>query len=133
MIRGVAHVCFVVKDLGRTDEFYCCALGLKVAFDFRNEQGRRIGIYIKVGPRSFLEFFEGSPGETPSPCAFRHICLEVDDMQEAVCALRGRGIEVSDVSLGKDRSYQAWLKDPDGISIELHQYTPESWQGPHVQ
>jgi len=133
MVRGLAHVCFVVGDLKRTEAFYCHVLGLKAAFEFRNEEGRRTGIYVKAGARSFLEFFEGSPAALPAPGSFRHVCLEVDNVQETVRHLREQGIEVGDVTLGKDRSYQAWLKDPDGNSIELHQYTPESWQSPHVQ
>ena len=33
-------------------------------------------------------------------------------------------------NLGADHSWQAWLADPDGNRIELHQYTPESKQTP---
>jgi lactoylglutathione lyase len=30
--------------------------------------------------------------------------------------------------LGGDQSYQAWLADPDGNRIELHQFTDKSLQ-----
>ena len=46
--------------------------------------------------------------------------------------LRGRGVEVSDPKLGSDQSWQAWITDPDGNRIELHDYTAESWQAPHL-
>ena len=33
----------------------------------------------------------------------------------------------------RDRSLQAWLADPDGNRIELHQYRPESKQSPSLR
>jgi hypothetical protein len=41
-------------------------------------------------------------------------------------------VQVTNVSLGSDKSWQAWLSDPDGNKIELHQYTAESKQGPFL-
>jgi len=52
----------------------------------------------------------------------------VEDIQTTVAELRSRALEVSDPVLGADHSWQAWLTDPDGVRIELHQYTPESLQ-----
>jgi len=40
---------------------------------------------------------------------------------------------VGQITLGSDNSYQCWLDDPDGNRIELHQYTPESRQTPHLR
>ena len=130
MIRGLAHVCFTVSDLERSLEFYCGALGFAKAFDFVDEQGRRHGAYVKAGERTFIELFQGEVGETGPKASFKHLCLEVDDMETTVDDLRGRGVEVGEVSLGKDQSYQAWLADPDGNRIELHGYTEQSWQKP---
>lgn len=30
--------------------------------------------------------------------------------------------------MGADHAYQAWLTDPDGVRIELHEYTPDCCQ-----
>lgn len=133
MITGLAHTCFHTRDLDRILRFYTEGLGLSLAFEFRNENGDRFGAYVKIGRRTFLEFFLGdipSPAEARSP--FRHICLEVDDLAKSVAEFRARGIEVSDPKLGSDNSWQAWTADPDGNAIEFHQYTPESWQAPHL-
>jgi hypothetical protein len=45
-----------------------------------------------------------------------------------IAHLRKLGIAVGDKKLGADQSWQAWLEDPNGIRIELHQYTPDSSQ-----
>jgi glyoxylase I family protein len=132
MITGMAHACFTVSDLERSLEFYRDALGLKPAFDFINAEGRRFGIYLHLGRRNFIELFEGQLGERADGQSYRHICLEVDDIESTVQTLRDRGIEVSDPKLGGDQSWQAWITDPDGNRIELHHYTAESKQAPHL-
>ena len=130
MITGIAHACFTVSDLERSIAFYRDGLGMTPAFDFTDENGRRFGLYLHAGGRNFVELFQGQLGDPAEGQSFRHICLEVDDIEATVEELRGRGIEVSDPKLGKDQSWQAWITDPDGNRFELHQYTPESWQAP---
>ena len=132
MITGIAHVCYTVSDLDRSIAFYCDQLGLTPAFPFLNDEGRRTGQYIHVGARTFLELFEGVLGDPAQGQAYRHLCLEVNDFEGTVAALRERGVEVTGIKLGKDRSHQAWVVDPDGNRIELHKYNPESKQTPWV-
>jgi catechol 2,3-dioxygenase-like lactoylglutathione lyase family enzyme len=133
LIRNIAHACFTVSDLEKALTFYRDGLGLPEAFDFVNDAGYRFGVYLHAGGRNFLELFEGEVGPAAEGQSYRHICLEVDDIEATVAGLRERGIEVSPVKLGKDQSYQAWITDPDGNRIELHQYTPESWQAPSLE
>ena len=130
MITGIAHACFTVSNLERSIQFYRDGLGLAPAFDFTDENGRRYGLYLHAGGRNFIELFERPLVARAEGGSFRHVCLEVDDIQATVGALRERGIEVSDPKLGTDRAWQAWITDPDGNRFELHQYTPESKQAP---
>jgi len=132
MITGLAHACFTVSDLEQALTFYRDGLGLKEAFDFINDDGERFGIYLYLGERNFIELFQGQLGERADKQSFKHICLEVDDIEATVTTLRERGIDVSPIKMGKDHSYQAWITDPDGNRMELHQYTPESWQAPSL-
>ena len=133
MITGLAHACFTVADLDRALAFYRDGLGLKEAFNFVNEDGKRFGVYLHLGGRNFIELFSGDLDERAEKQSYKHICLEVDDIEKTAMHLRERGIEVSPIKLGKDQSYQAWITDPDGNRIELHHYTPESWQAPHLR
>jgi catechol 2,3-dioxygenase-like lactoylglutathione lyase family enzyme len=127
MITALAHVCFTVKNLDTSIDFYQNKLGFTHAFDFINDQGVRHGVYLHIGGRSFIELFQGNYQE-PAQGSYRHFCLEVDDIEATAVQLRARGVEVTEVKLGKDNSYQCWLTDPDGNRIELHQYTPNSQQ-----
>lgn len=133
MITGLAHVCFVVRDVEASIVFYRDVLGLPPAFDFIDDQGRRYGLYLHAGGRCFIELFQGEVTEITGSPSFRHICLEVDDIEATVADLRARGVEVTDITLGSDQTWQAWLKDLDGNSIELHAYTPQSWQAPSLK
>jgi len=133
MVTSFAHVCFTVRDLDASAAFYCDALGLKHAFDFINDKGARFGVYLHAGGRSFVELFTGEVAEAAKGQSFRHICLEVDDIEATVAELRAKGIDVTDPKLGSDQSWQAWLSDPDGNRIELHCYTPESHQAPWLK
>jgi catechol 2,3-dioxygenase-like lactoylglutathione lyase family enzyme len=133
MITNIAHACFTVKDLERSLQFYRDALELTPAFDFIDDQGRRYGVYLYLGGRNFLELFTGELAEKAEKQSYKHICLEVDDLAQTVAVLRGKGVEVSEPKLGKDQSWQAWITDPDGNRIELHDYTPQSWQAPWVK
>lgn len=133
MITGLAHLCFVVTDLDKSIAFYTQKLGLKAAFDFRTDKGDRYGIYLHVGGRCFIELFLGKLAARAEGQTYQHLCLEVDDIRATAAALGAAGVEITDVKMGSDHSWQAWLADPDGNRIELHQYTHESWQGPHLK
>jgi catechol 2,3-dioxygenase-like lactoylglutathione lyase family enzyme len=128
MIRGLGHLCFVAKDLEASIEFYRDALGMAPAFDFINENGERYGIYLHAGGRNFIEIFQGDPSKRDDSQSYRHFCLEVEDIEGTTAAIREHGVEVTPVKMGKDHSWQAWLEDPDGNRIELHEYTDKSKQ-----
>lgn len=128
MIRGIAHVCYLVRDLEKSVQFYCDVLKLKQAFEFWDEKGKRFGVYVHVGGRNFIELFEGESAAVKETASYRHLCFEVDDIRATVKELREQRVDVSDPKMGGDGSWQAWLADPDGNQIELHEYTLESKQ-----
>lgn len=133
MITGLAHICFIVKDLEASVKFYTEVLGLTEAFDYKNDQGERFGVYVHAGERTFIELFQGDPAPAAEKQSYQHFCLEVDDFDKTVEELRARGAEVSAIKRGNDQSWQAWLADPDGNRFEIHGYTDESWQVPHLK
>lgn len=128
MIRALAHVCLLSTDLSRTLDFYIGTLGLQKQFDFYR-QDAWIGFYLKVAERQFIEIFLDGTLPVDSPKGrLTHFCLEVDDIREMHARLIARGVSVSAPKLGADQSWQIWTKDPDGVDIEFHQYSPQSLQ-----
>ena len=137
MIRKLAHLSFVTDDLERIIDFYVNKLGLNVPFTLNNSEGTPFGYYFACGDTTFLEFFDqrmaadvwgGRVEELNTGTRYRHLCLEVTGLDEFCRRLKSRGVEVSEITLGMDNSRQAWIADPDGNSIELMEYGPNSLQ-----
>jgi lactoylglutathione lyase/glyoxylase I family protein len=128
MIKTLAHVCILSRDLQKTLDFYCGILNLQKKFDFV-KQGRLFGFYLQIDPHHFIEVF--AVGDSKSPFAqgsITHLCLEVDDLDSLRNRLIEKGISVTDKALGADQSWQFWCKDPDNTALEFHQYTEKSSQ-----
>ena len=134
MFTGIAHVCFNVKSLDAMLDFYVNKLGCKKAFDFLDEHGKVCGFYIHIGGRTFIEMFRRN-NLTPSTEQqnYAHLSIEVDDIQADTARLKNNGVAIGEISMGGDNTYQVWFADPEGNQIELHQYTPQSWQRPHLK
>lgn len=124
MIKQLAHVCIHTQDLDATEAFYRDVLGMEKSFNFERE-GAHFGYYLKAGNNSFIEVFKGNPGAAGN---INHLALEVDDLDAALARIRACGIKANDKVYGKDEAWQSWLTDPNGVRIELHQYTPKSMQ-----
>jgi catechol 2,3-dioxygenase-like lactoylglutathione lyase family enzyme len=126
-IKRVSHVCLGALDLEATERFYCQGLGCTRAFDFLRG-GKRIGFYLRAGEGTFIEVFLQEKLDPDAPAPIRHLCLEVDSVDEASARVKSLGYKVGEKKLGADRSWQAWTADPAGVRIEFHEYTAESSQ-----
>jgi len=127
MIKTLSHVCIFSRDLKRSRDFYCGALGLKPHFDFLKD-GELFGFYLQIAPGHFIEVFKADPAVENRGQRIHHFCLEVDDLDALRDSLIKHGVEVTPKKLGCDQSWQCWCKDPDGTDVEFQQYTPESSQ-----
>jgi catechol 2,3-dioxygenase-like lactoylglutathione lyase family enzyme len=137
MIRKLAHLNFLTNDLDKIADFYVNKLGMKVAFTLDNKEGKPFGYYFACGDTTFLEFFDqamaaevwgGTVDELRIGTRYRHFCLEVTGLKEFCKSLQSKGIQVSEIKMEMDHSFQAWIADPDGNAIELMEYTPASLQ-----
>jgi catechol 2,3-dioxygenase-like lactoylglutathione lyase family enzyme len=126
-IKSLAHVCLKSADLDATADFYCGTLGMKRLFDF-TRKGKLIGFYLKADNLTFIEVFEAGEVDKIDKQVLNHLCLETSDIVALQKALAARGLEPGEVKMGADHSYQFWMKDPNGMAIEFHQYTDKSAQ-----
>ncbi len=127
MIKRLAHVCIGAADLERTQQFYVDLLGMEIAFEFRRG-GQRIGFYLQAGGTSFIEVFAERESPIDDRPRLKHFCLEVEDIDALIAKLTAQGVDVSGKKLGADNAWQAWITDPNGLRIELMQYTKDSAQ-----
>jgi catechol 2,3-dioxygenase-like lactoylglutathione lyase family enzyme len=127
MIKRLAHVCLMARNLDEVQRFYCEGLGLTKKFSFIRD-GEEVGFYLEVCDGNYLEVFHTDDELAHGCLPIRHFCLEVDDIEEIENQLVSLGYKIRDKKLGMDRSYQAWIDDPSGVQMELHQYTDASSQ-----
>ena len=133
MITGIAHLALTAKDMEKSLDFYIRVLGFIKAFSLPHpETGAPWIEYLQAG-NQFVELFYDGTEENPwkpSLSGFNHLCLLVDDIYSTVKGIEDAGYPLdSAVKEGGDKNLQAWLKDPDGVRIELMQISPESPQG----
>ena len=139
MITRLGHLCLKTSQLDRLVSFYRDILGLPVKFTFINKDNACFGAYFDLGNMTFLEVFDqqganrqwGGSSDPLKPnehTFYQHFCLEVRGIEAYRDTLTANGVAVTEIVVGMDGSKQAWIKDPDGNSIELMEYTPASMQ-----
>ncbi|HLN17842.1 MAG TPA: VOC family protein [Acidimicrobiales bacterium] len=115
-LLGVDHVSVNVKDVPAAMEFYTDVMGMTMRSD-RPDFGFG-GAWLNAGSQQ-VHLVEGEP----PPALGQHFSVLVADIEATIEELRGRGVQVTDaIAVGSDR--QAFLNDPEGNTIELHDRGP---------
>ncbi|WP_054313106.1 lactoylglutathione lyase [Mesorhizobium sp. 1M-11] len=122
------HTMIRVTDVGESLDFYCNKLGLKEVRRIENEQGRFTLIFLaasedeKSGAEARAPLIElthnWDPEEYKGGRNFGHLAYEVDDIYATCQRLQDQGVTINRPP--RD-GYMAFIKSPDGISIELLQ------------
>jgi catechol 2,3-dioxygenase-like lactoylglutathione lyase family enzyme len=121
----LAHICVETPDLESTEAFYQ-KLGAERRFEFRNLQDELIGMYMYFAGDSYIELVKVA--EPRSEGAINHFALQVEDIDLAQQTLENAGVTVTPKELGVDHTWMITCRDPNGVYIELHQYTGDSMQ-----
>ncbi|NWJ44723.1 MAG: methylmalonyl-CoA epimerase [Chloroflexi bacterium] len=128
-INKIDHIGIAVKDLTSSLKFYEEALGLEnIGFEVVEEQGVRVA-FLTVG-ESKIELLE--PLNEESPIAkfiakrgegIHHICLDVEDVPEALGELKERNLQLIDQQPRRGAHHKdiAFVhpKSSSGVLIEL--------------
>lgn len=122
------HTMVRVKDLQQSMDFYCKVFGLIETRRIENEQGRFTLVYL-AAPKDMknaevhhapeLELtYNWETEEYTGGRNFGHLAYEVDNIYETCEHLAGQGVVINRPP--RD-GHMAFIKSPDGISIELLQ------------
>ena len=127
LIKQVAHTCIFARDLDATEAFYNDVFGIPTAFTFRRGE-EKIGYYLDLGGRTFIEVFRKADSSFDEKNQINHICLETENLDGLLAHVRSKGVTITDKKLGVDGTWQAWTNDPNGVKLEIFQYTADSLQ-----
>jgi catechol 2,3-dioxygenase-like lactoylglutathione lyase family enzyme len=121
----INHVGIFAKDWDETLNFYTKTLGFKEAFTFKDKDGNVTTSYIQMNKENFLEIARATPER---PAGLNHVGIWVDDIKATVASLRRRGVKVDDPRAGNSKAPLTNVVDPNGVRLELLEYTPDSLQ-----
>ncbi len=128
-IKKINHIGIAVKNADEAARFYTEALGLDVTHtEVVESQGVRT-VFLPVG-ESTLELLEATREDSPIAKhvekrgeGIQHICLEVDDIDEAIAEMAKRGAVIGEpvAKPGAHGTRVAFLhpKATGGVLIEL--------------
>ena len=115
------HTMVRVADLDKALDFYCAKLGLKELHRKEVPQGRFTLVFLGAdeNPESQVELtYNWDPETYTGGRNFGHLAYEVDDIYAVCQRLHDAGVTINRPP--RD-GHLAFLRSPDGISIELLQ------------
>lgn len=122
------HVALSVKNLEVSKLFYENILGFKEVKRFERPDLGGQAVFLKLnGLRLELwEFNKQKPNEDDfsdlNAIGYKHIALQVADVQQTCNELKAKGIEVTEPTQGAMAKY-IFIKDPDGLPLELLEWS----------
>lgn len=131
MLVGFEHVGMTCADMDRTIAFYCGRLGLVLRLRKTNADGSEVafldagGGMLEVVSRS-----QATPARDvrPGEAGMRHLTLAFDQVDTVFAALMEAGVEVVEHPRDAHNTEMvrrvAFVRDPDGIIIELIERAP---------
>lgn len=125
-LNKVHHIAIICTDYQRSLEFYTKVLGLRImAEHYRKErQSHKTDLALDNSYVVELFSFPNPPHRLSHPEAtgLRHLAFEVDNVEEALIELDGKGIRHEDIRIDEFSGKKfAFLEDPDGLPIELYE------------
>jgi catechol 2,3-dioxygenase-like lactoylglutathione lyase family enzyme len=124
-IKGVAHMAIYVHDIAKARAFYHDFLGYEEPYHLDNPDGTLSMTFFKVNERQYIEVFPEKAAETDR---LYHIAVETNDIEALRRYLASKGLKVPEkASLGRIGNQNFNISDPDGHTVEIVQYMPDSW------
>lgn len=119
MIQGLNHVNVCTEDLAATRAFYVDLLGLT--------EGPRPnfgvdGLWLYVGEAPIVHIVLETEAR-PARGALDHFSLTVADFDGALAKMDAAGVRYTAVDIPDGFGRQAFLRDPNGVTVEL------TWRG----
>ena len=130
MVIGIPHLAINTKDMNTSLDFYIRVLGFKRAFTIMHPETNAPWIeYVQAGTQ-LVELFYGPKEDNPykhNLCGLNHLCFQVEDIDIAVNRIKEAEYPLNtQIEEDRELNRKVWLKDPNGIRIELMQIHPTS-------
>lgn len=125
-LTKVHHIAIICSDYQRSLDFYTRVLGFEILAEHYREERLSYKTDLALGCEYVIELFSfPSPPPRPSypeAAGLRHLAFAVKDIAEQAAELERLGIAHEPVRVDQytQKSF-LFLKDPDGLPIELYE------------
>ncbi len=124
------HTALTVNNIEDTIKWYKDNLGFSVTHEYEMYGGKKA---ILLLDEIRIELFDFGKANKPLPdyrkelmedlhtIGTKHLSIEVDDLKQTVSSLKNKGVEVRDIAEAGFGGTFTFIKDCNGILIELYQ------------
>ena len=121
-VRGVDHINIGTHQLEQTRAFFREAIGLTEGWRPNFPFG---GAWLYAGDQAVVHLVDlASPKHPSSEAALDHFAFRIDDWEAAIARLEAAGVKYRAVAIPDTPIRQAFLRDPNGVNIELNYREP---------
>ncbi|MGM3192241.1 VOC family protein [Dickeya dadantii subsp. dieffenbachiae] len=125
-LLDVHHIAIIASDYERSKRFYCDVLGFTLQQEVYRAARDSWKGDLALNGHYLIELFSfpSPPARVsrPEACGLRHLAFAVDDIEQAVTALNGAGVDCEPVWTDEYTGRRfTFFADPDGLPLELYE------------
>ena len=125
-LSAIHHIAIIASDYAKSREFYVDKLGFEVIRENPRPERGDVKLDLRINEHTEIELF-GMPHPPkrvtgPEACGLRHLAFHVENIEEAVRELTGKGIECEPIRWDEyTQKRMTFFRDPDDLPLELHE------------
>ncbi|WP_225743407.1 VOC family protein [Marinilactibacillus sp. Marseille-P9653] len=125
MLERIHHTAIIASNYEESKKFYTEVLELEIIHELYREERDSYKLDLAIGDAQIELFSFPTPPKrpsTPEAQGLRHLCFEVNDIENAVRWLEHKGVEVEPIRVDPvtDKRF-TFFKDPDQLPLELYE------------
>lgn len=126
MLNKIHHIAIICSDYEKSKNFYTEILELDVINEVYRKERESYKLDLGLNGEYVLELFSfpNPPKRISNPEAsgLRHLCFEVDNIEEAINIIRNKGIKTEEIRIDELTGKKfCFFQDPDSLPIEFYE------------
>ena len=126
MLNKVHHIAIICSNYEKSKKFYTNILELDIIREVYRKERDSYKLDLALNGEYIIELFSfPNPPErvsNPEASGLRHLCFEVDSVEEVVNTIRNKGIKTEEIRIDELTGKKfCFFQDPDGLPIEFYE------------
>lgn len=125
-LNGVHHIAIICTDYQKSKAFYTGVLGFTEVQEVYREERQSYKLDLALNGKYIIELFSfpdpPKRASGPEAAGLRHLAFEVDDIEKAAAALRGKDVVHQPIRVDEYTGKKfLFFFDPDDLPLELYE------------